>query len=208
MTTTVTVIGTGNIGSAVARLATQAGASVQLLGRDHDKTAAVAAEVGATAGVVGDAITGEIVVLAVPYPALAELAAAYGAQLDGRIVVETTNPLDFSTFDALVVPADSSATAELAGAVPGARVLKAFNTNFAATLAAGTVDGAPTTVLVAGDDESARDALIALVEAAGLRGLAVGGLKRARELEAIGFTQLVLAVQEKLAWTGALAPRG
>ncbi|WP_062517406.1 NADPH-dependent F420 reductase [Demequina gelatinilytica] len=208
MTTTVTVIGTGSIGSAVAHLATKAGAAVQLLGRDQDKAAAVAAQVGATAGAVGDAITGEIVVLAVPYPALAELAATYGPQLDGRIVVETTNPLDFATFDALVVPADSSATAELAAAAPGARVLKAFNTNFAATLAAGTVDGAPTTVLVAGDDESARDSLIALVEAAGLRGLAVGGLKRARELEAIGFTQLVLAVQEKLAWTGAIAPRG
>ena len=160
--TQVTVIGPGNIGAAVAGLAKKAGASVQLLGRNVESTGTVAAEVGATAGAVGDAITGDIVVLAVPHAALSEIAATDGPQLDGRIVVETTNPLNFETFDSLVVEPDSSATAELAAALPGAR----------------------------------------------LRGVALGGLNRARELEAIGFAQLVLAAQEKLPWTGAITLRG
>lgn len=206
--TQVTVIGPGNIGAAVAGLAKKAGASVQLLGRNVESTGTVAAEVGATAGAVGDAITGDIVVLAVPHAALSEIAATYGPQLDGRIVVETTNPLNFETFDSLVVEPDSSATAELAAALPGARVVKGFNVNFAATLASGEVAGEPTTVLVAGDDEAARESVIQLVTAAGLRGVALGGLNRARELEAIGFAQLVLAAQEKLPWTGAITLRG
>ena len=81
-------------------------------------------------------MSGQIVVLAVPYPALAELARR-GEQLAGKIVVDITNPVNFETFDSLTVPADASATAELAAALPAAKVVKAFNTTFAATLATG-----------------------------------------------------------------------
>ena len=71
-----------------------------------------------------------------PYPALESIAAAYGHQLADKIVIDITNPLDVETFDSLVVPVGSSAAAELAKALPGSTVLKAFNTNFAGTLAA------------------------------------------------------------------------
>jgi predicted dinucleotide-binding enzyme len=84
-------------------------------------------------------------------------------------------------------------------------VIKAFNTNFAGTLAAGTVDGQPTTVLVAGDDADAKALLTGLVSAAGLRAVDAGGLTRARELEAIGFLQITLAAAEKVSWTGGFA---
>jgi 8-hydroxy-5-deazaflavin:NADPH oxidoreductase len=91
-------------------------------------------------------------------------------------------------------------------AVPTAKVLKAFNTNFAATLVAGQVGGAePTTVLVAGDDAQAKQTLIDLVTAGGLQAADAGSLKRARELEAVGFLQLTLAVSEKIGWTGGYA---
>lgn len=201
----VTIIGPGNVGSAIAALAAKAGAGVQVLGRDAQKAAALAERVGGTAGTVGDQVTGGIVVLAVPYPALAELAATYRGQLDGRIVVETTNPVDFATFDGLAVPADSSATAELQQLLPNARVLKAFNTTFAGTLASGQTGAAPVTVLVAGDDPEARQKLIDLLQAAGLAAIPVGSLKRARELEALGFLQLTLAAQEHITWTGGFA---
>lgn len=81
----VTVIGTGNVGSAVAALAVKSGASVQLLGRDAGRASAVANEVGAAAGSVGDSLAGDIVVLAVPYAALTELVQEYGDQFDGKI---------------------------------------------------------------------------------------------------------------------------
>jgi 8-hydroxy-5-deazaflavin:NADPH oxidoreductase len=197
--TNVTIIGAGNMGTAIANLAIAGGNAVQVLARDKDK-AQVNAEV--TAGVVGDSITGDIVVLALPYPAVAEVLAAYGDQLTGKVLVDLTNPLDFSTFDDLVVPADSSAAAEIQALAPASVVLKAFNTNFAATLASGSVGDTTTAVLIAGDDAAAKATLAAIVEGGGLRAVDAGSLKRARELEALGFLQLTLAAGEKTSWTG------
>ena len=140
--------------------------------------------------------------LAVPYPAVADVIAQRGESLAGRIVVDITNPLDFETFDSLTVPADGSAAAEIAAALPQSRVLKAFNTTFAATLAAGTVGALPTTVLIAGDDADAKATLSGIVTSGGLEAVDAGSLSRARELEALGFLQLTLAVDEKVSWTG------
>ncbi|MFF9204007.1 NADPH-dependent F420 reductase [Streptomyces sp. NPDC014986] len=183
------IIGTGTMGSAVADIAKKGGNTVELLGSaDTDKP-----------------VTGEIVVLAVPYAALADIIAQRGEQLAGKVVVDITNPVDFATFDSLVVPADGSATAEVAAALPRSRVLKAFNTTLAPTLAAGTVGGQPTTVLIAGDDSDAKASLADVVTAAGLRAIDAGSLRRARELEAFGFLQLTLAAGEKVSWTGGFS---
>jgi len=188
--TDVTIFGKGNMGTAIAAVFTQGGATVTHVGSD---------ETSAT-------ITGDVVVLAVPHPATDAIVSTYGDQLAGKVVVDITNPLDFATFDSLVVPADSSKAAQLAQQLPSAKVLKAFNTNFAATLAQGTVgDAQPTTVLVAGDDSDAKQALIDLVVAGGLQAIDAGSLKRARELEALGFLQLTAAVGEKIGWTGGFA---
>ena len=180
------IIGTGNMGQAIAAVAGKGGHSVQLLGVDD-------ADVQ---------VTGDIVVLAVPYPAVAEVISQRGESLAGKIVVDITNPLDFETFDSLVVPADSSAAAEIAAALPQSKVLKAFNTTFAGTLADGTVGPLTTTVLVAGDDADAKAALAEVLISGGLEVVDAGALKRARELEAVGFLQLTLAVNEKVSWTG------
>jgi 8-hydroxy-5-deazaflavin:NADPH oxidoreductase len=186
---TVTIIGKGNIGSAVAAIAAQGGNDVQVLDTTTPDTA----------------ITGDVVVLAVPHPAVAEIIAARGEQLAGRIVVDPTNPVNFETFDGLVVPADSSKAAEIAAALPGSKVVKAFNTNFAATLAAGTVGTNPTTVLLAGDDADAKATVAAIVADGGLAVIDAGSLKRARELEAIGFLQITLAAAETTSWVGGFA---
>ena len=188
--TDVTIFGKGNMGSAIAGVLGNGGATVTHVGSD-DTTATV---------------TGDIVVLAVPHPAVDAIVASYGDQLAGKIVVDITNPLDFATFDSLVVPSDSSKAAEIAAQLPAATVLKAFNTNFAATLAGGTVgDAQPTTVLVAGDDAPAKQALVDLVVAGGLQAVDAGSLKRARELEAVGFLQLTAAVDGSIGWTGGFA---
>ena len=185
----VTIIGTGNMGQAIASVVTKGGSTVELFDQsDADKQ-----------------ISGEIVVLAVPYPAVASVIAERGDQLAGKVVVDITNPLNFETFDSLVVPADGSAASEIATALPQSRVLKAFNTTFAGTLAAGTVGGLPTTVLIAGDDPDAKSTLAGIVTAGGLHAVDVGLLKRARELEALGFLQLTLAVNEKISWAGGFA---
>lgn len=182
----VSIIGTGNMGQAIAALAAKGGNTVELIGSAD----------------TGKQVTGDVVVLAVYYPAVAEVLAARGESLAGKVVVDITNPLDLTTFDSLVVPADSSATAEIAAALPRSRVLKAFNTTFAGTLAAGTVGPLPTTVLIAGDDADAKALLAGIVTAGGLRAVDAGSLRRARELEALGLLQLTLAAAEKISWTG------
>lgn len=203
--TTVTVIGAGNFGSVVAGIAAKGGTGIQVLARDVEKARAVAGPLGGTAGTVGDEVTGDVVVLAVPYGAVADLVKVYPTAFDGKVLVDVTNPVDFSTFDDLVVPADSSAAKLLQDAVPAAKVVKAFNTNFGGTLASGEIGSVPTTVLVAGDDADAKQTLVELVTAAGLQGLDAGSLKRARELEAVGLLQMTLAGAEKISWGGGLA---
>lgn len=148
------------------------------------------------------AVAGDIVVLAVPYAALADVVATRGASLAGRTVVDVTNPVDMASFDSLVVPADSSAAAELSEQLPELRVLKAFNTNFAATLASGTVGPQTTTVLIAGDDSDAKSSLAEVVTSAGRRAVDAGSLRRARELEVLGFRKIALAAAGGIAWTG------
>lgn len=187
--TTISIIGTGTMGQAIASVASKGGHSVQLLGQSDAATA----------------VTGDVVVLAVPYPALGAVVIERGASLAGRIVVDITNPLDFETFDSLVVPVGSSAAAELAAALPQSRVLKAFNTTFAGTLSSGAVGGQTTTVLIAGDDADAKSTLADVVVAGGLKAVDAGSLKRAHELEALGFLQLTLAGAEKISWTGGFA---
>ena len=147
-------------------------------------------------------VSGDIVILAVYYPALKDMLGKYADELAGKIVVDITNPLNLETFDSLVVPPDSSSAAELAAALPSSQVLKAFNTTLAGTLSARKVGPNTTTVLVAGDDDEAKAALISAVEAGGIDAIDVGGLSRARELEAIGFLQIKLAASEKIGWTG------
>ncbi|WP_324653436.1 NADPH-dependent F420 reductase [Georgenia sp. H159] len=185
----VTILGKGNMGQAIAGLVEKGGNTVQLLGsKDVDQP-----------------VSGEIVVLAVYYPALREVLAQRADQLAGKVVVDITNPVNMETFDGLVVPTDSSATAELTAALPSSQVIKAFNTNFAATLASGSVGGQPTTVLVAGDDADAKARLTEVIIAGGLRTVDAGSLRRARELEAVGFLQMTLAAGEKISWTGGFA---
>ncbi|UTX53126.1 NADPH-dependent F420 reductase [Leucobacter aridicollis] len=187
--TNFTIFGTGNMATAIAGVLTAGGATVAHIG---------SADTGAD-------VQGDVVILAVPYPAIADIVASHGDKLAGKVVVDISNPLNFETFDELVVPTGSSAAAELQRALPAAKVLKAFNTNFAATLTSGKVGETQTTVLVAGDDTEAKSTLVAAVTAGGLAAIDAGSLQRAHELEAIGFLQLTLAAAEKISWAGGFA---
>jgi hypothetical protein len=188
--TSFTIIGTGTMANAIGGLLAEGGSDVEYVKKE---------EVGA------GSLTGDTVILAVPYAAVAGVVAAYGEQLAGKAVVDITNPLDFETFDSLTVPAGSSAAAEIQAMLPASKVMKAFNTTFAATLAARQVGGLTTTVLIAGDDTDAKGALAAAVEAGGVKAIDAGSLARAHELEALGFLQLTLAAGEKIGWTGGFA---
>jgi predicted dinucleotide-binding enzyme len=183
--TTISMFGSGTMGTAIANLFAAGGADVKHISRNGNEP-----------------ITGEVVVLAVPWEAFADITDRYRDQLAGRIVVDVTNPLDFHTFAELKVPTGSSAASELQTALPNTRVLKAFNTNFAATLGANQVGPNPATVLVAGNDVGAKQLVIDAVKAGGVDAIDAGELVRAHELEALGFLQLTLANNKKIGWSG------
>jgi hypothetical protein len=110
--------------------------------------------------------------------------------------VDISNPIDTDAFEPIRPDAGSGAE-EVAAAAPNARVVKAFNTTFAGTLAGGgKVAGEPLDVFIASDDDEAKRAVARLAEDGGLHPVDAGPLRRARELEAVGF--LHMAVQEPL----------
>jgi predicted dinucleotide-binding enzyme len=197
----ISIIGTGNMARAIATRALAGGHEVTIRGKDEEHTSGAVTELEGLEGasvsgaVDGDPVDGDVVVLAVYYDDARAIVERDADQLAGKTVVDITNPVNDS-FDALVVPPDSSATEQLAQLAPDARFVKAFNTNFAGTLRTGEVAGQPLDVLIAGDDEEAKRKLASVVEAAGLRPLDVGPLKRARQLEQVGLFHM--AIQDPL----------
>ncbi len=193
----ITIIGTGNMARGIATRALEGGHSVTLLGTEKAKAEALAAELPgeAQAGAVGDPLSGDVVVLAVWYQAVPDVLARYGDQLDGKVVVDITNPVDPETYAPLTVAAGSVAQ-EIAATAPGARVVKAFNTTFAGTLVEGSVAGTPLDVFVAGDDDEAKRVVAQLATDGGLRAIDVGPLALAHQLEGAGY--LNMAVQPAL----------
>jgi predicted dinucleotide-binding enzyme len=193
----ITIIGTGNMARGIATRAMAGGNSVTLLGTDTAKAEALAGELSGDvrAGQIGDPLTDDVVVLAVWYAAVDDVLNRYGDQLDGKVVIDITNPIDADAFEP-IEPEAGSAAQEIAAKVPGANVVKAFNTTLAGTLGEAQVAGQPLDVLIASDAEDAKETVNQIVTASGLRAIDVGPLRRARELEALGF--LHMAVQEPL----------
>ena len=198
--TDITIIGSGNMARAIGTRAVAAGRSLQILSRSPEHAARLAAELGADAtfGGLGDIPEGDLVVLALYFGPAKEVATHYGDTLSGKTVVEISNPTDPDTFDSLTVEPGSSAAEEIAALLPGAQVVKAFNTTFAGPLAAGATGGMPLDVFIASDSEDAANTVASFAAAAGLRPLRVGGLRHARELE--GFQLLVMALQANPAY--------
>jgi 8-hydroxy-5-deazaflavin:NADPH oxidoreductase len=190
----ISIIGSGNMARGIGTRMAAAGNDVQIVDRDPEKASALASNLdGATAAALGDPLTGDLVVLALPYDAATSVVQEHAGALDGKVLVDITNPVDFATFAGLVVPPDSSAAQEIAKLAPGsAPVVKAFNTTFAGTLEAGAVDGQPLDVFVAGDDADAKAAVVAAVDGAGMRALDVGDLSKAHWLEGLGFMHMGL----------------
>jgi len=200
----VTVIGAGNMGRGIGHRLVAGGHDVTVVDRDAEEAGQLAEELraaaqgGATVEAAGPGteLRGEVVILAVYYPGSLELARELGDSLAGKVVVDISNPLN-QTFDGLSTPPGTSAAEEVAAIAPaGTRVVKAFNTTFSGTLVEGQVAGQPLDVLIAGNDEEAKETVAQLVRDGGLRAIDVGSLERARHLEGLGF--LGMMVQQPL----------
>ncbi|UZI30999.1 NADPH-dependent F420 reductase [Streptomyces sp. VB1] len=189
----ISIVGLGNMAQALAGRALAGGNTVEILGRDQAKAQEVAAALGgATVGTAGEIPAGDIVILAVPYAGAVAVVKEYGDALRGKTIVDVTNPVT-PDLQGFVVPADSSGAQEIAEAAPDdAHVVKAFNTVFSHVVAAGSAEGRPVDVFIAGHDAQAKTRVSAFVESLGLRPWDTGDLFMARALENVGLLELGL----------------
>ena len=187
------VIGTGNMGSAFVQQLTRAGHQVSATGRDSAKAAQVASRHGARALPAQGAASGnEIVILATGYAQAVDALCAATPDA-GQIVVDITNPLT-ADYMGLTIGHTTSAAEEIAHAVPGVRLVKAFNTVFAQLLAAGPDLGAGrrVTTFLAGDGAPAKEAGAGMARSMGFEVIDAGTLRNARYLEPLAGLNIYL----------------
>jgi predicted dinucleotide-binding enzyme len=190
----ITVLGAGNMGAAFVKQLTRAGHQVSVTSKDGTKAAQVAAaNPGAQpVAAAGSAAGADVVVLATGFADAAAALQAAG-DLTGKVVVDITNPLT-ADYMGLTIGHSTSAAEEIAKAVPGAEVVKAFNTLFAQVLDGGADfgGGQKLSVFVASDSERAKQSAVALAESMGFQVVDAGGLKNARYLEPLAGLNLYL----------------
>jgi 8-hydroxy-5-deazaflavin:NADPH oxidoreductase len=199
----IAILGAGNVGGGLARAAAEAGHDVVLSASTAASAQAAAEKAGvAAASSNADAVNGaDVVVLAVAGSVVGELAGTLADALEGKVVVDATNPLN-DTYTDLTTSGVSSAEL-LQQQLPGARIVKALNTVFASRYANPTENGQPLDALIAGDDADAKTTIAQLVESIGFRPVDAGGLRMARTLEEMAFLNISLNAGNGWAWQSA-----
>jgi NADPH-dependent F420 reductase len=198
----IAIIGTGNVGSALAGSFVKAGHNVTIAGRDADKARRVATETGAkpASSAREAAKAAEIVVFAIPFVESGEAVAREITDVvDGKVVIDVTNPVK-ATYDGLISDEGPSAAELIQGWLPRARVAKAFNTLLASRMADPTAAGAPVDAFVATDDAAAGATVLDLARSIGLNPIAVVPLSLARHLEGLAFLNITLNVANGGSW--------
>jgi predicted dinucleotide-binding enzyme len=198
----ISIIGTGNMARTIGTLAVAGGNTVEVLGRDQSKAAALAEALGggAVAGTWGAVPAGDIVITALLYATVVPVVTEYADALAGKVIVEISNPFNAAA-DGLAYSGETSIAQQVANVAPaGASVVKAFNTIFGHVLEKG---GRPD-VFIAGDDARAKAAVAAFIATLGLRPLDVGSLAMAHWLEGAGLLTMGLARNGVGHWDFAL----
>jgi NADPH-dependent F420 reductase len=187
------IIGAGNMGSAFARRLSAAGHDVVIGSSDIEDARKVATTVGSKVRAVPReevAENAEVVIAATPFANQVAALRASG-KLDGKTVVEISNPMT-EDMSSLAIGLTTSAAEEVAKAVPGAKVVKAFNTVFAQVLSSPptAASAAKVQVFYAGDDDGAKRIARSLVESMGFEPVDAGPLSNARYLEPLGMLNI------------------
>jgi 8-hydroxy-5-deazaflavin:NADPH oxidoreductase len=200
----IAVIGTGNVGRALGSSFAGAGNEIVFAARDAEKVAEAAGAVGATTARSAEEAAGsaDVVVVAVPFGAVASVAAEIAPVIAGKVVIDATNPLK-ADYSGLTTGDGPSGAELLAAALPGARVVKAFNTVFASNQGNPGAQGTTLDALYATDDAEARATFAALASSIGFRPVHVGPLAAARELEAMAWLNIRLQLLTNGSWQTA-----
>jgi NADPH-dependent F420 reductase len=197
----IAIIGAGNVGTALATSFTRAGHTVTIASRDPEDAGSVAAATGSSiAGSNAEAVaTAGIVVLAIPFASAPDVATEIADAVSGKIVVDVTNRMSFGP-NGLEIDTTASNAEELAALLPGAQVVKAFNTLGATHQVDPIAKGIQLDGFVAGDDAIAKTVVLELVASIGLEPVDVGPLARARQLEGLAFLNIALNIANNGDW--------
>ena len=189
--TTISIIGSGNMATAIGTRAAKHGHTIEFMGRNTAKAQALAGQIGngATVGAFGARPAGDIVIVAVLYTGAVDVVAHYGDALSGKILVDITNPFN-ADVTGLVTTADDSMSRQIAAAAPeGTHVTKALNSILHDVLA----QEKPVDVFFAGDNAEAKARVATFLESLDMRPLDAGGLEMAWVLEWAGVLLVGLA---------------
>ena len=189
--TTISIIGSGNMASAIGTRAAKHSHTVELMSRNTAKAQALADQIGngATVGTFGARPAGDIVIVAVLYASPVEVVSHYGDPLSAKIHVDITNPYNADDSRLVTTPGNSVSEQIAAAAPEGAHVVKAFNSILGGVLA----EDKPVDVIFAGDSAEAKAGVAAFVESLDMRPLDAGGLEMAYVLESAGILLVGLA---------------
>jgi predicted dinucleotide-binding enzyme len=188
---TISIIGSGNMANAIGTRAAQHGHTIELMSRDPAKAQALADQIahGATVGTFGARPAGDIVFVAVQYQSAVDVVTHYGDALDGKILIDITNPFNADA-SGLATTEGNSVSQQIAAAAPkSTHVVKAFNSIFRHIIA----EDKPLDVFFAGDSADAKAPFAALLQSLDMRPLDVGGLEMTYVLEWTGILLMGLA---------------
>lgn len=199
----VAILGTGSVGSTLGRRWKEAGHEVMFGSRDpaSQKSRQIANQTGPVLTPAEAAQEADAILLATPWAAAEESVKAVG-NLDGKVLIDATNPLN-ETFSGLALGFDTSAAEQIARWAPEAMVVKAFNTVGVKIMADPAFEPTKASMFYCGDDEPAKQKVHELAEGIGLEAFDAGPLTSARYLEPFAMLYIHLAFKE--GWGGDFA---
>lgn len=208
MKQTIAIIGAGGMGSGLARTLAKAGHRILIAGPTRSKldelytsitTSTPHADIDILDCAYEASWEADVIIPAVPYAAQREVANKIKDVVPGKVVISIVNPLN-AAYDGLATDAATSAAEELAALLPNSKIVKAFNTVFAADFNAPNITGKTVDCFVAGDDETAVTTAVQLVNDAGFNPLVAGGLSASRTLEGMMVLLIGLAMKNNYNW--------
>lgn len=205
---TIAIIGaTGSMGSAISKTLSKGDYRLLLCGGDDDKLKYLATEIRNDSSaeieilncVVNASWEADIIILAVPYQAEYEVSEKIKQVANQKIVVSIANPLN-ENYNGLLTASDTSAAEELQKLLPNSKVVKAFNTTFAADFTSPVIAGNQVDSFVAGNDSEAIETVFDLVKTAGFNPIVAGDLSVSRTLENMALLMIDLTIKNNYNW--------
>jgi NADPH-dependent F420 reductase len=206
---TIAIIGaTGNMGSSISKSLAKGNYRLLLKANKEEELNKLVKEIkGENTSVDVEAIPcpteasweADIIILAVPFEAEKEIAEKIKQVANQKIVISIANPLN-ETCDGLATPPNTSAAEELQKLLPNSKVIKAFNTTFAADFSIPVINGKQVDAFIAGNDEDALETVKELVITAGFNPIVAGNLSVSRTLESMQLLLIQLGMKYNYNW--------